>query len=86
MKLVIRYWFEWRHFVNDCRQENVKNPLPTKIRSDEFRLNHFQAQLRSADRYYELILLRKCFTILRDNVNDERREQFLVERADSHYR
>jgi hypothetical protein len=24
MKIKIRYWFYWRRYINDCRQENVK--------------------------------------------------------------
>ncbi len=23
MKITIRYWFCWRRYINDCRQENV---------------------------------------------------------------
>lgn len=46
----------------------------------------FQAQEHAADRYYQLILLRKYFTLLRENVNDEQRENFLEQRADEHYR
>ena len=25
MKITIRYWFSWRRYINDCRQENVSS-------------------------------------------------------------
>ena len=42
--------------------------------------------MNAADRYYQLKLLRKTFSLLRMNITDERHEQWLEQRANEHYR
>ena len=83
MKITIRYWFYWRRYVNDCREENVRRRFSFRSIDSLF---GFQARLQAADRYYHSKLLRRYFTLLRLNIDDERHEILLEKRADEHFR
>lgn len=83
MKITIRFWFCWRRYINDCRQENVNS---TNVFIDLLLISFVQAQMKVAEKYHQSTLLRKYFYLLRDNVMDEQHEQVLEKRADDHYR